>query len=216
MNKNPFDRILDQDNDSCDENSLNEAVECYNPDEPMGLVNLLRSSDFANVLDGLYIFSEIGKRGKSLISEVSKFLLHPNLEARTLVASGYMSYIDDLSSREIKNIILNSDTSERILKEYVILIIAKIRLKVISDAVDSIEDINLRQNHLLGTELLEEHLSFGHLKNLKLEGKTTISCYFFAGLLKAAKRQGFSDIKNYKNNISEYQFISYILKNKLI
>lgn len=216
MKKNPFAELLTEEYKKSNEYFLLDAIKEYSPKFSNDLLNLLDSPEADDILDGLFIFSEIGKRGKSIKAQVSKFLLDPNVEVRTLVAAGYLSYIDDLSLLEIKNIILNCDTKEKTLSEYVILMIAKIKFNKLKSAIELIEDSNLRRIHDKGYQLLISQHDLNFLCALPFKEKHEFYCYYYAALLKAAITKNPLERENFTNCLSENEFISFVLEKKLL
>lgn len=168
---------------------------------------LLQKKDSLISTNALYIFSELGGRGKLLINEVMVHIDHEDPSARWYLLDGLLSHLPLLSNDDLVQVIKKSgDKSVRVRKK-AIEIIASLPSEKLDIARTRLKGSEFFESHNIGLSLFFNNVTENELINLINADDDIVSCYALAYMLKKEKSGIGFDSSNSKFHREEALYI---------
>tara|TARA_R110000868_G_scaffold90914_2_gene252034 strand:+ start:1120 stop:1890 length:771 start_codon:yes stop_codon:yes gene_type:complete len=172
--------------ENCDPH--NDAIRAFAPGHPEPLIELLRASDPLVVRRGLFVFDELGKKGKVALDAALASTTHPDWVARSYVVGAVLSYTEALTSCQLSQLLpLASDPEEMVRGKLAVVITVTAPSKLV-EAIALIEPEGVRAQHERALhELLEPCASGQRLFDMAMNAEPIVSTYMFAAVMRSTR-----------------------------
>ncbi len=189
-------------------NVFADAVQAFQPNDPEPLLQLFHSENRSTITNALYVYSELGKRGRGLEDEALKLLNHPDPSARWYIIDGIGSRVEPQQLARL--LVLCNDEA------------ARVRFKM-ADLISCIHTSRLEQAHAFlrttqklechrrGLEILKSDATPEQLISLAVESHRIEACYCYASIIIMAKAGQFAEIDEADSDTQELRY----LRNKI-
>jgi len=209
INYDPFEVLR-----SCDypqphdkRNIIGDAISVFQPDNPAPLFSLLHSADPLIVVDGLYVFSELGRRGRCVIDDVLSHLEHPDPSARYCIVEGMNSHYGTLSQEQLAKLLILCDDECAKVRFKIADFFSGVRTTRIEQAQDLMEGSRETIYHQRGLELMKSNMLAEHLLSIAIASHRITSCYCYAAQIALAKEGQYAEIEENYDGIPELKYL---------